>query len=164
MTEPHDEERQTLPALSGAVLWCLRMWVLQLGRGLDAESRIEGLLDRLGAADAAPHLKLFVAGLSTGCTRMIEVRCTCAARVAADERALLDVLSLAQAFRPFEALLLLRGLVTREAASAALRSAEEFGHALAQAGHFLPTPDHAIRHYAMAGAQDDARSPHATLH
>ncbi len=80
---------------------------------------------------------------------MIDVRRVCQKRLDADERALLDVLSLAQAMRPFEALLVLRGFVTQAGAQIALRGAEGVGAALAQAGRFLPEPELEVRHLAM---------------
>ena len=161
---PAHDERLALPVEQGVLLCCMRMWVVELRRGIGAEPRIETMLDHLGVAAAAPCLKAFMSGLSHGCTRMIEVRCVCQKRIGADERALLDVLSLAQAVRRFEAMLMLRGFVTPASAQAALRSAEDIGTALAQAGRFLPEPEQAVRHFAMTQAVPMARPAHETLH
>ena len=83
MTRPHDDhehdelqeraghdERLTLPVEQGVLLWCMRMWVLELRRGVGAEPRIEDMLDQLGVAAAAPCLKDLMSSLSRGCTRM----------------------------------------------------------------------------------------------
>ena len=177
MTRPHDDhehdelqeraehdERLTLPVEQGVLLWCMRMWVLELRRGVGVEPRIEDMLDQLGVAAAAPCLKDLMSSLSRGCTRMIEVRCVCQKRIGADERALLEVLALAQAMRRFEAMLMLRGFVTPTTAQAALRSAEEIGTVLAQAGRFLPVPEQAARHFAMTQAAPPTRPAHETLH
>lgn len=149
MLQPHDE-RLAIPVAQGALLWCMRMWVMEMKRGIGAEPRIDDMLERLGVPEASPYLKGFMFALSGGATRMIEVHCTCRPRIGADERALLDVLALAQAVRSFEALLILRGFVTLDGARAALRSAEGIGTVLAQAGRFLPEPDAEVRHFAMS--------------
>jgi hypothetical protein len=145
----HDE-RLALSLEQGVLLWCLRASVSGMKRGIDVESRIDGMLEALGAPAAARSLREFISALSQGCTRMIEVRCVCQKRLDADERALLDVLSLAQAMRPFEALLVLRGFVTQAGAREALRGAEAVVAALTQAGRFLPEPEQEVRHLAIA--------------
>ena len=147
--EMHDE-RLALPIEQGALLCCMRMHVIGMRRGIAVETRIDEMLEVLGAPAASPCLRDLMVALSQGCTRMIEVRCVCEKGLDADEWALLDVLSLAQAMRPFEALLVLRGFTTQSGASAALRGAEGVGTALAQVGRFLPEPEHAMRHFALA--------------
>lgn len=172
MSEPHDacrsqaghDERLALPVEQGVLLWCMRMWVIEMKRRVSVEPRIGEMLEALGAPAAAPCLKAFMVALSEGCTRMIEVRCVCQKRIDADEHALLDVLSLAQAMRPFEALLVLRGFVTQAAASTALRAAEGVGTALAQAGCFLPEPAEAVRRFAMMQAAPPLRAGFETIH
>ena len=157
MTKPDDQcQQQALPderlALSneqGVLLWCMRTWVVGMKRGIAVETRVDEMLEAFGASAASPSLKEFVFALSHGCTRMIQVRCVCQPQLDADERALLDVLSLAQAMRPFEALLVLRGLVTQAGATTALFAAERVGTALAQAGWFLPESEQEVRHFAM---------------
>jgi hypothetical protein len=149
-------ERLSLTEASGVMLWCMRMWVMEMKQGLGLEPRISAMLDRIGAPAAAPHLKRFMAELSRGATRMIEVQCVCRPSLCADERALLDVLGLAQALRAFEARLLLRGFTTPEGAERALNCAVPIGTALVQAGVILPEPDEEVRHYAL---ESPARRP-----
>jgi hypothetical protein len=149
MSEQHDE-RLTLPIEEGVLLWCMRAWVLELRRPLGAEQRIDDMLDRFGTPGAAPCFKGFMFALSHGAARLINVRCTGCMRISEDERTLLDALGLAQAMRPFEALLVLHGLARPEDARAMLRSAEGIGTVLAQAGRFLPAPDAGVRHFALA--------------
>ncbi len=172
MTRPHSaceqdaslDERLALPIEQGVLLWCMRMWVVQLKHGEPAQSRIGEMLDALGILSAAPALEGFMQALSQGCTRMIEVQCVCRKRISADERVLLDALSLAQALRPFEALLLLRGFVTQPAAERVLRSAERIGTALAGIGRFLPEPEDEVRHFALSAAPQAAVHGAPTLH
>ena len=161
--ESHDE-RLALPIEQGVLLWCMRMWVIEMKRGIGLEGRIDNMLDALDAPFASSYLKGFMFALSHGCTRMIEVRCVCRKRISVDEQALLDVLSLAQAMRSFEALLVLRGFMTQAGADAALRSAEGIGTVLAQTGRFLPEPEEEVRHYALSATAGVARPPNTTLH
>ena len=141
MTDRADE-RRTLPIEQAVLLWCMRAWVQELKRPAGIGARIGDLLDRFGVPDAAPHLRGLMAALGHGASRMIDVQCVCCTRIAADERALLEVLGLAQAGRSREALRVLGGLVTANGARAALRSAEEVGRAMAAAGRVLPAPGH----------------------
>ncbi len=157
------DERLALPLEQGVLLWCMRALVVEMKRGAAADRPADELLAALGAPSASPCLKVFMSALSRGCTRMIEVQCICCKRVSSDERALLDVLGLSQAMRPFEALLLLRGFVTQAGADAALCSAEGIGQALAQAGRFLPEPEEEVRHFALSPA-GWGRSVEARLH
>lgn len=153
MTVPSDalsmdaetDERLALPVEQGVLLWSMRMWVIGMKLGMAVEARVQEMFDLLGAPGAAPFLQRFMVALSQGCIRMIDVRCVCQPRLDADERALLDVLSLAQAMRPFDARRVLCGVVTPAGADAALRNAEGLGTALAQAGLFLPEPDEGWR-------------------
>jgi hypothetical protein len=137
---------------------------MELRRGIPAQHDIDDMLTVLGVPAASPHLKGFICALSHGATRMIEVQCMCRPWMCPDERAMLDVLSLAQAARRFEAMLVLRGFVTPEGAASALRSAEAMGTVLAAAGHCLPEPEEAVRHYALSAPYGDARPFDATLH
>ncbi len=157
------DERLALPVEQGVLLWCMRALVIEMKRGLVADRPADELLAALGAPSASPCLKAFMSALSRGCTRLIEVQCVCCRRISPDERALLDVLALSQAMRPFEALLLLRGFMTQVGADAALGSAEEIGLALAQAGRFLPEPEEEVRHFALSSA-GWGRLVEATLH
>lgn len=164
MPQPHDE-RLSLPIEEGVLLWCMRAWVLEQRRPFGAEQRIDDMLDRFGTPGAAPHLKGFMSALSHGAARPISVQCICCMRIFQDERALLQVFGLAQAAQPFEALLVLHGLVTPGGARAMLRSAEGVSAAFAQSGRFLPALDADVRHYAMAMQPIAAAPPmNATLH
>ena len=158
------DDRLALPVEQGVLLWCMRALVIEMKSGTPADTQIDELLTALGAPSASPCLRRFMVAISRGCTRMVDVQCVCLRRISPDERALLDVQALAQAMRPFEALLLLRGFVTQEGADAALREAEGIGRALAQAGRFLPEPDEEVRHFALSGGGWAARPVDATLH
>ena len=120
MSDPHDE-RLTLPIEQGVLLWCMRAWVGEMRRPAGLEPRIHDLLGRFGVPQAAGAMQRLMSALSRHAVRMIDVQCVCCTRVGADERALLDMLGLAQDMRPFEALLLLHGLVTPAGARAAFR-------------------------------------------
>ncbi len=166
LPEDEPDERLALPVEQGVLLWCMRTIVIEMKRGPHAngaERRTDDLLSALGASAALPCLRTFMSALSRGCTRMIEVQCICRKHISPDEHALLDVLALAQAMRPFEALLLLRGFVTQAAAEAALAGAEGVGSALAQAGRFLPEPEEEMRHFALC-ATSRSRAAEVTLH
>jgi hypothetical protein len=172
MTVQHDkftrgaahDERLALPIEQVVLLWCMRMWVIGMQRGIPVETRIGEMLESLGAPATSPWLKQLMFSLSQGCTRMIEVRCVCHPQIGADERALLDVLSLAQAMRSFEALLVLRGFVTQTGATAALCGAEGVGASFAQAGLFLPEPEQAMRHFVITQAAAPGRFDSESLH
>ncbi len=163
LRNPRDEFLD-LPIEQGVLLWCMRMRVIELKRGIDVDARVNDVLDALGVAAAWPFVRDFVGALSEGCTRYIDVRCVCKTSIGPDECALLDVLSLAQAMRPFEARLVLRGFVTQAGAEAALGHAEGIGTVLAQAGRFLPEPEEVVRHFALTPAAAPARSRCQTLH
>lgn len=159
----HDE-RSALPIEQGVLLWCIRLWVMEALQPIGAEQRILEVMARLDAPDAAPHFGGFMWTLSHGATRRIAVDCTCHPRVNEDERVLLDVFGLAQEARSFEALLLLRGLLTPEGARAALRSAEGVGAALARAGRYLVAPEAEVRRFALAAESAEALRRVETLH
>lgn len=163
MTEPHNEFT-ALPLAQRALLWCMRMWVLQLRRGAETQARVGDMLGQLGAPSAAPHFESLMLALVHGTTRELEVLCVCRTEVAADERALLEVLSLAQAGRSLDALLALRSILPAQDAGAALHSAEEVGAILAQAGRFLPAPDESLRRFARAPGPLPTRLARHVLH
>ncbi len=148
----------------GVLLWCIRMRVIQLKRGIDVDARVNDMLDAFGTAAAWPFVRDFVGALSEGCTRYIDVQCVCTASIGPDEWALLDVLSLVQAMHPFEARLLLRRFVTQAGAEVALGHAEGIGTVLAQAGRFLPEPEEALRRFVLTPTAALARSRCQTLH
>lgn len=164
MPDPHDE-RLSLPIEQGVLLWAMRSLVMEMRRPSGLDGRVDDMLDRFGAPRVAPYLKGFMFALSHGAARMINVQCVCCNRIGDDERALLAVLGLAQAMRPFEALLALHSMVTPAGARAALQSAEGLGTVLAEAGRFLPAPDEEVSHYALATASNAAFRPaNCTLH
>ncbi len=157
----HDE-RLALPVEQQALLWCMRVWVAGLPQPAEAGPRIQDIMARLGAPDAAPYFEGMMFALRHGAARRLTVECVCWRRVSGDERVLLETLGLAQERRLFEALLLLRGLLTPEGARAALHSAEKLGTCLARAGRFLPAPEAEVRRFAFAfGASP--RTPSSTL-
>ncbi len=164
MPAPNDE-RLALPVEQGALLWCMRAWVAGLQHPVEAESRIEDMMARLGATDAAPYFEGLMFALRHGAIRTLAIDCVCQPRVSDDERALLEMLGLAQERRPFEALLLLRGMVTPEGARAVLHSAERFGAALARVGRFLPAPETEVRRFAFSSESAAVlRPPSSMLH
>ncbi len=163
MTEPHNEFT-ALPLAQRALLWCVRMWVMQLRHGAETQARVDGMLGQLGAPTASPHLERLMLTLVYGTTRELEVLCVCQTEVAADERGLLDVLALAQAKRSLDAFLLLRSILPAQDAGAALHSAEELGELLAQAGRFLPAPDENGRRFARSPGPLPTRLAHHVLH
>ncbi len=159
-----DDERQALPIEQGALLCCIRLWVMAIRQGQAVEPQVDALLALLGAPSAAADMKAFMFDLNLGAARMIEIQCTCKTDIVADEWALLDVLSLAQALRSFEALLILRGFLAPNAARMALDRAVRVGRALAQAGRFLPPPEEDIRQYALSNGTGGPLRSAATLH
>ena len=158
------EELLALLVEQGVLLWSMRMRVIELKRGTDVEAHVSDVLDTLGVAAAWPFVRDFVDALSDSCTRYIDIQCVCKPTVGPDECALLDVLSLAQALRPFEATLVLRQFVTQAGAVAALGHAEGIGTVLAQTGRFLPEPDETVRRFALAPAAGLMPSCGHTLH
>ncbi len=157
-------QRDDLPAAQAMMLDVMRMWVMAMRRGVNLEARIDERLDLMGAGGASPHLKRFMFALSGGCTRMIEVQCTCKSDIGADEEALLDVLSLAQALNTVAALAVLRRFVTEDGAQCALEAAEGLGEALSQAGCFLEASDPSGEDDLMDAALADRRVHQPTLH
>ena len=164
MPLPNDE-RFALSVEQQALLWCMRAWVEALQPSPEAGSRVQDMMARLDAPDAAPYFEGMMFALRHGATRRLAVGCVCWRHVSDDERTLLETLGLAQERRPFEALLLLRGMLTPEGARAALHSAEKLGVSLARAGRFLPAPEAEVRRFAFASdAGASPRSPSSTLH
>lgn len=147
------DQRLALPVEQGVLLWCMRTWVLGIRHPIGGEARIQQLLTRFGAPAAAPYLEGFMFAIGHGATRAIGVHCTCCSRVSKDERALLDTIGFAQEARPFEALLLLRGMLAAESARAALQSAEGIGAALAQVGRRVAVPEMDVRQFAFAAGE-----------
>lgn len=163
MIEPYNEFT-ALPLAPRALLWCMRMRVMQLRWGTETQGRVDDMLGQLGAPTASRPLERFMITLVHGTTRELGVLCVCQTEVVADERALLDVLSLVQAKRSLEAFLVLRSVLPAEGAGAALHSAEEIGAILAQAGRLLPVPDGDVHRFERALGSLPTHLAHNVLH
>jgi hypothetical protein len=148
-----------LPVESAALLWCMRIWVAGKLQSIEVDARIERVLDTLGAAAAAPFIEGMMFAVGHGATRQVAVHCMCRPAISADEQALLDAVALAQEYRPFEALLLLRGFLSPEGARAAVCSAEGIGIELARVGRFLDAPSGSLQHFGLSS--DPRLSPWA---
>lgn len=146
----HDE-RLALPITEGVLLWSMRAWAVSSHQSIEPERRIATVLAGLGAPEAPEYLFGFMFAMLNGAVRPIGVSCPCECRVSRDEHALLEVFALAQEAQSFEAMLVLRGIVTPAAASAAYRSAEGVAAALLQSGRLLRPPARdATRLYALS--------------
>lgn len=163
MTPPHNPFT-ALPLAPRALLWCLRMQAMQLRHDADTQARVDAMLGQLGAPMAGPPLRRFVLALLHGPARELHVLCVCQTEVVADERALLDLVALAQAQRPLDAFLVLRDVLPAADAGTALHDADGIGAALAQAGRVLPAPGHALRRFAPAPGTQPARLTRHALH
>jgi hypothetical protein len=113
------EARDELAWLEGTILAALRTWVLASKRGVAADSAIQAMFANLRATEASDHLDRFMRGLSKGCTRMIQVYCTCEPELSPDEVLLLDMFALLQEDRHEAATDLLQRIVTPAAAYSA---------------------------------------------
>lgn len=160
MPKPRDE-RLDLSVENAVLLWCMRSWVADMGQPAQAGQRIGEMLGRLGAEHAGPYVEGLMFAVGHGAERRVGVQCVGCPRIGPDERLLLDCIALAQAHRPFEALLSLREILSSEGARAALRSAEGIGGALACAQRFLPTPEIEVRR-AVFASRERLNPDHAT--
>lgn len=162
----HDSpnERLALPAGQRILLWSMRVWVIGRHHDIAAAARIQAVMERLGADEAAAYLDGFMFALSRGATRGMAIHCACHDRVGTDERILLHVLCLVQEGRVSEAFALLRGVATDRAARAALSSAQGLGTELALAGCDLLEPDAPGPSSAWDADRSTARPCAATLH
>ena len=86
--------RDELPWLEGAILAAMRTWVLGCKRGVSAETSVQVIFANLQAREAAEHFVRFMQALNKGCTRMINVYCTCEPILNDDEVMLLDVFAI----------------------------------------------------------------------
>ncbi len=153
----HTDPRLAMPVESAVLLWCMRVWVVGMHQQVDADVRIERMLDTLGAAEAALYVEGLMFAVEHGATRKVSVQCVSKPSISADEQCLIDAVALAQEYRPFEALLLLRGFLSPDGARAAVRSAEEIGASLARAGRFLDSPSGPLQHFGLTA--DSSFSP-----
>ncbi len=156
MDDEGDDEAEVpapQPVLERALLWAIRAWVIGLTRRVPVEERIEAMLARLGAPEASSALFALMWVLNCGATRTLAIDCVCHPGVSGDERRLLEVLALYQQAREFEALLLLRSILTPAAAIAAGANAAQLASLLAAAGCMLRlAPSHTGRYALVAEA------------
>jgi hypothetical protein len=141
------ECRDHLPWLDGTILAAMRSWVLASRRGVPAEPAIDTIFANLRAPEAAEHLHHLMRGLSQGCTRMIEVHCTCEPYLSADEVLLLDSFAMLQEKRHDGATSLLRAFTTPAAAYAASAHALAIVQLLNDAGHTITRGPDALRRH-----------------
>jgi hypothetical protein len=164
LTIEHDE-RSELSMLQSVLLWSMRAWAVGSRRGIPVEERIEEVFATIGAPQAAGHIYAFIWIVGHCATRMVEVDCVCNPRISADERCLLEILALAQHGRSSEALVLLRSLISDEAAAAAADSAQLVMNALTACGQLLaPPPPPARKPTRLLDAMAAPSRQSATVH
>jgi hypothetical protein len=143
----------------------MRAWVLGITEKIPVEEQIQDVFTRIGAPDATGQLFGFMWVLGQGAHRTLAVDCVCKPHVTGDERALLDVLTLSQHGRAFEALLLLRSMVKPNAALAAHDSAARVTAALSAAGRILQPRELETAQYVIASGDETENRPFSpTLH
>jgi hypothetical protein len=131
------ELRDELPWLEGTILAAMRTWVLGCKRGVPVEMPVQVAFANLRAPEAAEHLDRFMQALSKGCTRMIDIYCTCEPVVSADEALLLDVFAILQEGFSDTATGLLHGFVEPTTAHTASGDALVIVQVLKNAGHVI---------------------------
>jgi len=131
------ELRDELSWLEGTLLNAMRTWVLARKRQLSSEMPIRIVFDNLRAVQGAEHLDRLMETLSTGCTRMINVHCTCDPVLSDDEVTLLDLLAVLQQRSHDDALDLLRAFLNPTASHAAAGHALAIVQLLNGAGHTI---------------------------
>src|SRR3954451_4751891 len=141
------ELRDELPWLEGSILAAMRTWVLGCKRGVSTEVPVQVLFANLRASEAAAELDRFMQALNRGCTRMIEVSCTCEPLLSDDEALLLDMFALLQQGGNPAATVLLARLVEPAAAHLAAGPALAVIQVVAEAGHVLTRGPAAWRRY-----------------
>lgn len=144
---PDIEIRDELTWLDGTLLAAMRTWVLGCKRGAPAETPIQVLFGNLRASAAADHLDQFMRALNGGCTRLIEVYCTCEPNLSGDEIVLLDMFALMQEERHAAATDLLTRFVTPTAAHDACGHALAIVQILREAGHAIARGPAALRRH-----------------
>ncbi len=148
-----------LPRRERILLWTMRAWVMGITEKIPVEEQIHDAFSRVGAPDATGQLFGFMWILSHGASRRIDVDCVCGQRISADERRLLDILALCQENRTFEAVALLRTMVTTgPVAVAAAESAGRVAGALSAAGFLLPPHPLETTRYMFAANDGGAYS------
>ena len=130
-------ERADLSILENVLLWSMLAWAIGMRRGIPVEEWIEEVFAKIGAPETASQIYGFIWIIGHCASRVIEVDCVCNPRISADERSLLDILALTQHGRSSDALVLLRSLVSDQAATAAADSAQRIMATLTASGRFL---------------------------
>ena len=153
------ERRNDLPWLEGTLLAAMRTWVLGRKRGVPTDGAVRTIFANLRAIEASDHLDRFMLTLSRGCTRMIEVYCTCEPTVSADEAILLDVLAMMQEQQNDAATGLLQKLVASSAAYAASGEALAIVQLLNDAGNIIGRGPDAVRRHTLGADQAMATIP-----
>jgi hypothetical protein len=141
------ELRDELSWLEGTLLNAMRTWVLARKKQVSSETPIRIVFDHLRAVEGANHLDRMMQTLSTGCTRMIYVHCTCDPVLSDDEVTLLDVLAVLQQRAHDDALDLLRTFLDPTASHAAAGEALAIVQLLNGAGHTIVREGAALRRH-----------------
>ena len=139
------ELRDELPWLEGVILAAMRTWVLGCKRGVSADTPVQVAFTNLRAQEAAEYLVRFMQALNRGCTRMIDIYCTCEPVMSADEGLLLDIFALLQEGLHDIATDLLHRLVEPTTAYVASDDALAVVQVLRSAGHVIARGPAALR-------------------
>jgi hypothetical protein len=146
-------------------LWTMRAWVIGITQKIPVEEQIQDTFQRIGAPDASGQLYAFMWIPSLSACRTLDVDCVCSTTISRDERAVLDILALSQHGRSFEAMILLRSMVTSTRALATSECANDFVRALSAAGFHLPVRRLETSQYAFPDRSfADSPTAIATLH
>ena len=135
------------PKAGGEVLWSMRAWVIGVCCSIPVERRITKVLSKIAGPQAAQSLFGFMMAVTSGAQRKISISCMCNEEINRDEQVLMDILSLYQRDRHVEAMMLLRSIVTAQAAISSREYGEEFSRLLHASNHWLAPP-------SPAGTQD----------
>jgi len=144
------ELRDELSWLDGTLLAAMRAWVLGCKRGVPADLPIQMIFANLRTPEAIGHLDRFMRALSQGCTRMIEIYCTCEPLLSSDEVLLLDAFAMMQEGMHDAATALLRTFASSEAAHAASGNALAIVQVLNDAGHTIARGPAAVERQARS--------------
>ncbi|MEI9987086.1 MAG: hypothetical protein WDN69_30410 [Aliidongia sp.] len=126
-----------LPFAERLLLWTMRAWVMGVHRRSSTEPQIRAAFTKAGTPDSTEDLERFMTRFAAGASRQIQVDCICKQEISDDERRLLDILSFLQQDRSFEAMILLRTMMTPNAAVAASWDAGRLADRLKAAGCLL---------------------------
>ena len=146
-----------LGRLESILLWTMRAWVVGIVERIPVEEQICDAFRQIGAPGGTAQLYEFMWLLSQGAHRTINVDCVCRPQVTEDERRLLDIVALSQRGRSFEALMLLRAMLTPPVAAAAAESAGRFAETLKTEGLMLPAPALGTERYLLVSEAAERR-------